>query len=131
MLAQLKTEHDRLRDLAGRLRTYLHGDAPPRDPDFARLRWMLVRELSVHLATERRAVDDWCARGGSGDGFDQELDDAFTRHVVAWSGATMTTTWSRYCDDTRDLLRRLCDRMDYEEAVVFPAFAATGVSAPR
>lgn len=131
MLAQLKTEHDSLRDLAGRLRGYLHGDRPPHDPAFAQLRWMLVRELSIHLATERRAVDVWCAMGGDGDGFDEALDDAFTRHIVAWSGATMASTWSRYCDETRVLLARLCDRMDYEERAVFPVLRGTRIGGAR
>lgn len=127
MIAQLQDDHDRLRDLADQLERYLDGDTPPRDPHFAQLRWMLVRELSMHMAAERKTLAEWqAASGASGEALDTGLDQAFTDHVVTWSGATMGDSWNNYRTATQALLRRLRRRMAFEEARMFPALAGRG-----
>ena len=122
MIDQLRNDHDRLRDLADRLDRFLDSDAPPIDPEFSQLRWILVRELSMHLASERAALEAWRAKSrGNDHDLDFELDDAFMQHIVAWSGATMSTRWKHYCESTRALLHRLRQRMEFEETSMFPA----------
>ncbi|MHA6722405.1 hemerythrin domain-containing protein [Sphingomonas sp. RS2018] len=117
-ITRLKTEHDRLRELADRLDRFLDGDAAPKDANFTQLGWVLVQELSLHLASERAALrthkeNDVAQRFG--------LDEAFVRHVATWGNASVAAGWSRYVTETRLLLNALRDRMAFEEATIFPA----------
>lgn len=122
MTAHLPHDHHLLRDLSDRLERYLDRETPPQEPEFARLRWMLVREMTLHLATERAVLARWRGQvGRMADRFDFALEDAFKQHVVAWSGATMIAIWPRYRIETRELLGRMRRRMDMEESAVFPA----------
>lgn len=122
MIARFRDDHDRLRVLADRLDRHLAAPTPPQGPEFAQLRWTLVRELSMHLAVERRTIEDWRARSGAPvERFDFALDDAFVRHVADWSGASVATAWDRYRGEARGLLTRLRARMAAEERELFPA----------
>lgn len=117
-ITRLKAEHDRLRELADRLDRFLDGETAPKDADFTQLGWMLVQELSLHLASERAALqrhkeNDVAQTFG--------LDEAFVRHVATWGNASVVAGWSRYVTETRMLLKGLRDRMAFEEATVFPA----------
>lgn len=120
MTADTHHRHGELRAMADRLEAYLHGDAPPQDAAFAHLRWMLVRELSLHLAGERAALERWQAEVGQWAArLDLAFDDAFKQHVVKWSGASLSANWCRYCLETRALLRRMRKRMAFEDRTVF------------
>ena len=122
MTARLHHDHQALRAMADRLEAYLVGDAPPQDPEFSHLRWMMVREMTLHLATERAALARWQADSVElSRDFDFAFEEAFKQHVVKWSGASMISNWCRYCLETRALLRRMRKRMAFEERTLFPA----------
>lgn len=127
VIAHLQHDHDRLRALAANLDTHLAEPSPPTGFEFAQLRWQLVRELSMHLAAERPALEAWQRRAGaSANHLDLSLDAAFTEHVVQWSGASLTQSWNCYRASARALLARLRARMDREEQLMFPALEQSG-----
>ena len=123
-IARFKDDHDKLRELADRLELHLDAPAPPLGQDFAQLRWMLVRELSLHLAIERRTIEDWRTRTRARiETQDYALEEAFMQHLVDWSGATVSAAWDRYRAEMRRLLDRLRARMTAEETKLFPKLA--------
>jgi hypothetical protein len=127
VIANLQHDHNRLRELAANLDTFLIQPAPPSGPEFAQLRWRLVRELSMHLAAERPALQAWQrSAGAAANNIDLSLDAAFTDHVVEWSGASLTQAWDSYRLSARALLARLRSRMDREERLMFPALKQAG-----
>jgi hypothetical protein len=127
VIANLQHDHDRLRALAADLDVYLVQPTPPAGPEFAQLRWQLVRELSMHLAAERAALQTWQrSAGAAGSHIDLGLDAAFTDHVAKWSGVSLAQSWHCYRSSARALLSRLRTRMDREERLMFPALSRAG-----
>lgn len=126
MLAQLMQDHDHLRELADRLDFYLQGQSAPVDIEFSRLRWSLIRQLTVHLAREKAAFGE---QATTVDGcLDDALDAQFAEYMTAWDARSIQRGWANYCRVSRSLLRQLRARMQREEAVLFPRIAAVAPS---
>lgn len=103
-------EHERIRAIAAALDGFLDAGAPPTDPAFARARWSLSREVSMHLARER------CEQAsGAPAGIDANLEVVLQDHMRQWTGGSIQAEWARYRIAARGLLHRLRRRMDYED----------------
>jgi hypothetical protein len=114
-----RDQHDSIRRIAARMDIFLAKPTPPDGDEFARLRWTLVRELSIHLAVERPALTTWLQRNaGRAAELDTDFDQVFAHHMATWSGANIHAAWADYRGVTADLLARLRRRMDYEERVI-------------
>lgn len=118
MIARFTDDHVRVRALSAKLSAFLNEPCAPIVPGFARCRWELVRELSTHLACERRLLSRLPIA-------DDTLDKALHRHMLDWTGAAIQARWSAYVHEARALLRRLDQRMDHEERVLFPMLATS------
>lgn len=127
MLDQLTQDHDRLREIADRLDTYFQEPSAPVDIEFSRLRWALIRQLTLHLAREK-AVFGTHAAGADGC-MDESLDTQFQEYMTAWDARAIQRGWVHYCRVSRALLRQLRARMRREEAYLFPRYAGTMASA--
>jgi hypothetical protein len=116
MIARLIEDHRRIRAIVAELAICLEEPRPPLTPGFARCRWKLMRELSVHSACERQAL-------GTAHGTDDSLDRVLRAHMLEWTAAAIQQRWAAYRVAARILLRRLVQRMDHEERAVFPKLA--------
>lgn len=127
MFDQLTQDHDRLREIADRLDAYLQEPSAPVDIEFSRLRWALIRQLTLHLAREK-VVFGSDASGTDGCMGDP-LDAQFQEYMTAWDARAIQRGWAHYCRVSRALLRQLRARMRREEAYLFPRYAGTMASA--
>lgn len=123
-----RREHDRVRAILDRLDLHLDRPAAPVDPEFARLRWTLARELATHLASERGSFPA-LRTGLRGDalyrGIDHALGQDLANHASTWTVVRIAADWPAFRREARLLARRLRRRMTYEETVLFPAATAT------
>jgi hypothetical protein len=117
MIAQLIEDHKRLRTIAGELRGFLTADHAPVDINFCRLRWMLVRELTSHLARERAL---FAPKRPDLAPADDPFEALVQRHMARWDFRAIQNQWRHYCFSAQTLLRRLDARMDQEESSLFP-----------
>ncbi|WP_303544298.1 hypothetical protein [Sphingomonas natans] len=117
-------DHERLRAIVGRLEAFLEASSPPVDMAFPRLRWELIRELSVHSAVERMKLPGLSkTHAAVYHGLDTELDAAVSAHMIEWSVSSIQDGWHAYRASARALLARLLRRMRYEEQALFPLIA--------
>jgi hypothetical protein len=124
MIGRLKNDHDRIRAILDRLDIFLDGAAPPISIEFPRLRWELMRELSVHLAVERTKLPGLSkSHPKLYAQMDLGLDAALSDHVARWTVGAIQDGWQSYRATARALLARLRRRMAFEEQAIFPLLA--------
>lgn len=130
MLDELARDHDNLRAIADQLERYLHQPHPPVDVEFSRLRWSLIRQLTIHLAREQAAFATNAMAGELGC-LDQSLDARLNDYMATWDVAAIQQRWAHYCSASRALLNQLRYRMKREEAYVFPRLVPQSASGGR
>lgn len=126
--ATLSREHHDLAVLADAISAQV--DAA--QPDFealGALRWRFSRILLAHLAKEDKLLypqlrqDDRPAAGAIAARFSREMGDlarAFTDYVEDWPVKRAQADWSGFATATRGILHALRNRIQREEAELYP-----------
>jgi hypothetical protein len=139
MIEKLKQQHETLRALNREVLDLLGSDTPCDREKLADARWRLVRTQLQHLALEQRCIYGPLARDRrqkvalAAQGFIQEWEAAFARiqeHSNYWTPERLEAEWPEYVANARKLIEYALDRMDREEAELYP-FASEGSPAER
>ena len=117
---RLQDDHARVLEIIRQLEPFLERDTAPVEPDFARLRWSLVRELTQHLAMERSVLSGGSHPGSAAAEYDGGFAATFNNHIARWTGAQVHDHWAGYSRAARTLLARLRRQIRHEETVLFP-----------
>lgn len=129
MIEKLYQQHRILRGLAAELLGLVSRDTPCDGRKLADARWRLARMLHQHLAVEERLVYRPLERDRRPEvailaqSFRRELDDAYARygqHLDHWTVEAIRSDWTGYRSAVGHLARFYEDRMEREEAQLFP-----------
>ena len=125
-ISRFVDDHARIRKIVAALERFLQLERAPDEAAFARRRWELIREVSVHLAVEGRIITDMAKGIRLAPHLlqqDATLAAEVRTHMAEWTAAAIEERWPTYRRTTRALLARLRRRMEYEETSLFPALA--------
>lgn len=124
---ELRGQHDRIEALAAALRQAVDGHEAPQP--VAAIRWHLARQLLAHLAVEDRLFYPSMMRSADADAaktataFRAEMgrfSGDFTAYMARWSEGRIARDWPGFCDETREILTGLEDRIRRENAALYP-----------
>jgi hypothetical protein len=115
MCTAMIEDHDRIRKVAGELRTLLVEDGMPIGHWLASSRWSLTRHLLRHLAVEGEML----RRSGHAPGATDPFETRYRRHLADWTPERIDGEWPRYCREMRGILNALERRMDFEEREIY------------
>lgn len=134
-VTRLLDEHSRLRVLGAEL-AGLVASAELCDLDeLACRRWSLARMVHMHLAYEERhlfhrlAADpraDVHAAGARARRGVEQLHRSYKAHVERWTAEDIVRRWPEFQRAVRMMVSRMVDRIDLEEADLFPLVADDG-----
>jgi len=128
-LAKLREDHMTLARLFHRLGEAIEQPSPPPQVELFALRRELLSTLLAHLKLE-----DWAlyprligsgdpAISSTGQWFKDEmggLAPAFLAYSEKWTAGTIDADWAGYCQDTRDILGALRNRLARENRDLLP-----------
>ena len=127
-----RDEHRRLDAMINEFEWLLAKERPPEPVDFLRFRhefgrlltqhlnredWLIYPRLQASSAPELRAVGERFASGIGAFGA------TFSTHVRYWTSERIAGEWRRYRRATEALLNALRQRIDLEEAELYPLLA--------
>jgi hypothetical protein len=115
-------DHDRIREVAAKLRSLLIEEGMPIGHWLASSRWSLTRHLLRHLAVEGEIL----RRSGHATSATDPFELRYRRHIAEWTPERIDGEWPRYCREMRGILNALDRRMEFEEREIYvrPATAA-------
>lgn len=111
MCTEMIEDHDRIRDIAAKLRPLLIENGMPIGRWFASSRWALTRHLLRHLAVEA----DILRREGRALLGADPFEERYRRHIAEWTPDLIDSDWPRYCRELNAILDALDRRMDFED----------------
>ena len=129
MIDKLKKQHETLRALNREMLQLISSDTPCDRAKLADARWRLVRTQLQHLALEQRVIYGPLARDSRpkvailAQTFIKEWESAFVRiqeHSNYWTPERIDAEWTDYAAKARQLIHFALDRMDREEAELYP-----------
>jgi hypothetical protein len=129
MIEKLKHQHDQLREIGSEILALLDQPEPCDPSKLYELRWRLMRGLLQHLALEERCVyrpleqEADVVVAFKARLFREELEQAYAglqRYLEEWPPERIRTQWQEYAASARFRMRGFFDRMDREEAELFP-----------
>ena len=120
VIERLLEDHQRVAAIVRRLEPFLERERAPIEPDFAHLRWSLLREFTRHHAVERVVLLRNARSSAAAATSDRDLAAALSEHMVEWTATAIHRHWPRYRTAARSLLNRMRRQMQHEEAIVFP-----------
>lgn len=127
----LSIEHQELAGLAGALLACV-AQAVPAPEQVARLRWLMSRKLSAHLAKEDRLLYPRIQAGPDraaaalATRFAHEMGGlaaAFRDYIAGWSPDRIRADWDAFGTETRSVVETLRRRIDREERELYPLIA--------
>ena len=126
-LTELCRQHEELHLLAGRLSRAVADDSAPQG--IGALRWQFARLLMAHLALEdrifypgvQRMADEQLRTAAQHLQIEMgPLAEAFAAYMTRWSDHRIADEWADFCQETRDIVKSLTNRIDREERTLIP-----------
>jgi hypothetical protein len=140
MIEKLRKQHEALRALNREVLQLISAETPCDRAKLADVRWRLVRTQLQHLALEQRCIYGPLMRDRrpkvaiAAQTFVKEWESAFARiqeHSNYWTPDRIEAEWSAYVVNARQLIEFALDRMDREEAELYPYAEAGCAPAQR
>ena len=136
-IAQLHDEHRELLDLLGQLSTAIAQAEPAPQAQLFDLRMKICATLIAHLK-----VEDWAiypmlvahrdaAVAAKARRFSDEmggLASAFAHYSQRWTTLTIETNWSGFRSESAEIIQALRQRIEREEAELYPLAMAAAPS---
>ncbi|MDF0541135.1 hemerythrin domain-containing protein [Sphingobium sp. H39-3-25] len=126
-ISVLREQHDALAANANALLDQVSKADFPRP--VAALRWKLARALIVHLALEDGFLYPDMLNGQDMEAcniardFQGEMGDlagCFTDYMARWSDDRIAGEWPRFCEETREVMGMLVERITRENERLYP-----------
>lgn len=133
---RLLNDHDKMRRLAMAMRDVFNGPAPSDMRPLAQMRWSMASRVMSHLAFEDRAFYSKIeshpdvAKRLLAERFRSELVETFTAysdHCKSWTPRRIRCDWDVYRKAALDFIAWLLDRVDREEAELYPLIVTGAV----
>ena len=128
-LSRLRDDHAKLARLFGKLGEIIRKTEVPPQLELFELRRDLMGTLIAHLKLEDWALYPRLIDSGdrqmseAGEAFKEEmggLAPAFIAYCDKWNATTIDADWQSYCNETRDILDALNNRLTRENRELLP-----------
>ena len=128
-LTKLREDHAKLARLFRDLGAAIERPSPPPMLELFDLRRDLVSTLLAHLKLEDWALYPRLIQSGdaeiasAGEDFQQEmggLAPSFLAYCDKWNATNINADWTGYCNDTREILAALTNRLTRENRELLP-----------
>jgi hypothetical protein len=128
-LSRLRDDHAKLARLFGKLGEIIRKTEAPPQLELFELRRDLMGTLIAHLKLEDWALYPRLIDSGdrqmseAGEAFKEEmggLAPAFIAYCDKWNATTIDADWQSYCNETRDILDALNNRLTRENRELLP-----------
>lgn len=129
MIAKLCSQHQQLRQMGRELLALVDRPEPCDRLVLASRRWQLARKILQHLVLEERCVNGPLERSARpkisilAASMKVELEAGhagFEQHLARWTPEAIESDWNGYRTAVRHLVDFMFDRMDREEAELYP-----------
>lgn len=132
LMDRLLHDHTKLRSLGADLVTLVSSPNRCDMSELARCRWDVARMVHMHLAYEERQLfaplvtdprPDVRAAAAEAKRGVERLHVSYREHVKRWNAQAVTDDWPRFQISVRKMVARMVDKLDREEADLFPLVA--------